>query len=377
MFAFIFVLLSSDLCISHNVLCCCCCYPPTGKTNHGIHLFGRAIRHKDVLLCPIGAQALYLFYRFKISNEMVNPPDFTDNRAWFNIKLYTDGKPDKAALGIGPQRYSDAIKKVFRILGLPTKHTAHLGRILGPKKLEMLEMSQDEIRLLGNWDPKTQETTYSAKLPMRILRAMAGFVEAGGMHYNPRVGVNVPDCLTDAVFPWVKESKARLEAFKKERKVERTTATQFLRHMELMAMVFIQDVAAIKLLHPDRCENCLLLDDPLFRSDEFKVSSLVCVVLLFCCLNSSSCISLVFQVFMDDMAKALHDGEVNSPLKATVESVLPGVHGQFCNLQHEIKRVQDSLKDFKESMNAGRGRSGVDGSYYQRWYGCSLCNSIY
>ena len=83
---------------------------------------------------------------------------------------------------------------------------------------------------------------------------------------------------------------------------------------------------------------------------------------------------------MDDMAKALHDGELNSPLKATVESVLPGVHGQFCNLQHEIKRVQDSLKDFRESMNAaGRGRtSGVDGSYQHCSYCCcSLCNSIY
>jgi hypothetical protein len=45
----------------------------TGKTNHGIHLFGRAMRFKDVLLCPVGALALYLFYCFSTLYEM-DPP---------------------------------------------------------------------------------------------------------------------------------------------------------------------------------------------------------------------------------------------------------------------------------------------------------------
>ena len=60
---------------------------------------------------------------------------------------------------------------------------------------------------------------------------------------------------------------------------------------------------------------------------------------------------------MNAMDKALHEGEQQSPLKATVESVLPGVHQQFVNLHHEVKRVQESLKEIKEL----RGGCSIDG----------------
>jgi Centromere DNA-binding protein complex CBF3 subunit, domain 2 len=233
------------------------------------------MRHLDVLVCPVGSLALYLYYRFKISNEMLNPPDFTNNKAWYNIKLYTDGKPDKTTLGIRAANYADVMKKVFQIMGLPTKHTGHLGRILGPKKLEMLESDSNDIRVMGNWDPRT--STYSTKLPMKTIRVMAGFSTAGGMHYNPRTHVEVPAVLTDRVFPWVKDSMARVVAWNeanKGRKQPKSTAWHFLKLMEHLAPVVIQDVAVLKLKHPERCENAPLMDDPLFRGDDFKVCSL-------------------------------------------------------------------------------------------------------
>jgi Centromere DNA-binding protein complex CBF3 subunit, domain 2 len=166
------------------------------------------------------------------------------------------------------------MKKVFKVLGLPTKHTAHLGRILGPKKLEMLESDQNDIRVLGNWDPKTQESTYSTKLPMKTMRAMAGFSESGGMHYNPRTAVEVSEVLTDQVFPWVKESQAKVEALEKAnpRKSQKSTAYQFFNMMRLLAPVVIQDVAVWKLKHPERCEKSPLMADPLWRTEEFKVA---------------------------------------------------------------------------------------------------------
>ena len=41
---------------------------------------------------------------------------------------------------------------------------------------------------------------------------MAGFEKekGGGMHYNPRLAVPVPDVLTHAVFPWLDGSLQRL-----------------------------------------------------------------------------------------------------------------------------------------------------------------------
>jgi hypothetical protein len=100
--------------------------------------------------------------------------------------------------------------RVFKMMNLPMKHTANIGRTLGPKALEMLEFSQDEIKILGNWDPKTQESTYSSKLPMAPIRAIAGFQYAGGSHYNPRTAVVVPEELSKLVFAWLAESKEKL-----------------------------------------------------------------------------------------------------------------------------------------------------------------------
>lgn len=239
------------------------------------------MRHSDVLLCPIGAFAMYLFYRFKYSMEMSPPPDFRKNEEWFQMKLYTDGKPGSNDKSVKARVYSDVIGRVFKMLGVATNHTAHLGRILGPKKLEMLEFSQDEIRVLGNWDPKTQESTYSTKLPMRCLRAMAGFDESGGMHYSPRVAVEVPNELKNAVFPWLEDSIGELNEFELQYDVSKPTARQFLKMMSLLAPVLIQDVAVIMIQFPERCADSLLMQDPMFKTPTFLVSVVVCVLFLY------------------------------------------------------------------------------------------------
>ena len=96
------------------------------------------------------------------------------------------------------------------------------------------------------------------------MKAMAGF--KGPVHFNPRAGVEVPDCLVDAVFPWLKESMRELDAFEKSHddKLMKTTAWQFLKQMELLGPVVIQDVGAMKLLHPKQFENCPFINDPFF-----------------------------------------------------------------------------------------------------------------
>jgi hypothetical protein len=48
---------------------------------------------------------------------------------------------------------------------------------------------------------------------------------------------------------------------------------------------------------------------------------------------------------VEEMRSALAVGEENNPTKASVESVLPGVHQQFTNLHHEINRVKVGVDD--------------------------------
>jgi hypothetical protein len=232
------------------------------------------MRHLDVLLCPIGALAMYLYVRFKMSKEFDSSFDFSSNDKWFDVKLYTDGTMQKMFRGIHQKGYGTTMGVVAHALGVSTKHTSHLGRVLGPKVLEMQEFSQEEIRVLGNWDPKVQESTYSTKLPMKVIRGMAGFDGGSGMHYNPRTAVPVPVELANGVFPWLEGCTDHLDAVEASTGILKPTARQFLKHMRLMAQVVIQDVATLKLKHPERCgdDYSLFKDDALFNGSQFMVS---------------------------------------------------------------------------------------------------------
>jgi Centromere DNA-binding protein complex CBF3 subunit, domain 2 len=230
------------------------------------------MRHMDVTSCPVGAYAFYLMYRFSVSMEMSPPPDFTDNESWFDIKVLTDATRRNAKKGITDQVYGRAMKRTLQKIGIESNHYAHIGRVMGPKYLEFQEMSQDEIRIMGNWDPKTQESTYSAKLPMKAIRTMGGFNEGSGMHYNPRTSVEVPETLAKMVFPWLEESMNQITAYETIHKVRKDTARCFLNYMSQLRRVVIQDAAAIYVKHRERWECCLLAELGVFRTIEFKVN---------------------------------------------------------------------------------------------------------
>ena len=167
------------------------------------------MRHKDVQLCPVGSLAFYLAYRFSITREFEGfaLEDWLENSHWFNQKLLVEVfRLDRDfTICMSNDTYSKAIKEVLNKLGIASNHWVHLGRTLGPKILEFLEIEAEEIRWLGNWDPKIQEKSYSLKLPMKAIRAIAGFVLANGMHYNPRTTMVVSEELarkTPFGFAW-------------------------------------------------------------------------------------------------------------------------------------------------------------------------------
>ena len=65
----------------------------TGKTNHGIKLFGRVARHVDVTQCPVGAVAMHLHCGFLCASkfeEVEENTDFTFCETWFDKKFVTE-----------------------------------------------------------------------------------------------------------------------------------------------------------------------------------------------------------------------------------------------------------------------------------------------
>ncbi|KAG7338733.1 centromere DNA-binding like protein [Nitzschia inconspicua] len=244
----------------------------TGKTNQDLKLFGRAARHKNPLLGPVGALAFYLLYRFSQTGEFESIDDFAKNDSWFDTKLLVDLQQRTNDLNrvISDKTYSDAVKKICKQLGIPTQHYVHLGRVLGSVLAEADGDDNELIRILGNWDPKIQEKAYSSKLPMKIIRSRAGFRSNGGVHYNARTIVQPPNELLSQVFPWVDRATQELNAFLQSSPAEaRPTAAVFLDFMMKLKVVVLQDAAATMVLHPERSVHQLFQLD-VFKSDCFK-----------------------------------------------------------------------------------------------------------
>lgn len=264
---------------------------PEGKTNDGNMLYGRAARHKDVRLCAVNGFAFYMGLRLEVSKEFEDFPKekWLSNKEWFNIKLLTDVR-----LGadhthpLSDNQYSNTIADVLGSMGLSHNKKKHFGRKMGPKLMELLEAEQGDIQVLGNWDPNTQQKAYSSKLPMRAIRMAAGFDAAGGMYYNPRTSVEISnrDLLLATPFGPLEDAFIFVEAEMHDMSLPDSkkplTAYRFLKFMRFINKVFLQDAAAMMILHPERANH------PIFHLECFKMAAFHVSKFVFdCCILGS------------------------------------------------------------------------------------------
>ena len=107
------------------------------------------MRHKEVNMCPVGVLAFYLAMRFDKTEEFKDwtSDDFMSNKKWFDRKLLVDPTRSDVDLdkSMNNNSYKNAIKNVLNELNIPSIHFVHLGCTLGPKIMEMLQMSSDKI----------------------------------------------------------------------------------------------------------------------------------------------------------------------------------------------------------------------------------------
>jgi hypothetical protein len=237
------------------------------------------MRHKLVELCAMGGMSFYLAMRFWLTSEFVDFDftNFLENKKWFDIKLLTDAnRSDHDHCGaMANDTYAKAIKAVLGKLGLKSNHWVHLGRTIGPKILELLDVEAEVIRQLGNWDPKTQEASYSTKLPMKAVRAASGFVLADGMHFNARTvveGAEFDRLKKKTPFAWAHDAVAFFEKRFQNSAVEKQyTAFQFVKFMAELNTVFLQDAAAMVIKFPER-SRCAMFEMPVFKDRDWPVS---------------------------------------------------------------------------------------------------------
>ena len=215
---------------------------------------------------------MYLTYRFHITNEFsnVSPDMWLDNSNWFDVKLLVDCFGCEFSKTMCGDSYSGAVKSVLNKLKIPATSLVHIGRKLGPKLLEMLDEESSWIKLLRNWDPSIQQTSYSTKLPMRPIRKLAGFTKANGMYYNPRCAVQVPLDLQKKtpIGCWAIDALSSLQETVGGH--SKYTALNFLNLMVELNKVVIQDVAAMIVTCPQRISHSIF-ELGCFQDDNFKV----------------------------------------------------------------------------------------------------------
>jgi Centromere DNA-binding protein complex CBF3 subunit, domain 2 len=244
-----------------------------GKTTHGRRQYGRATRHKDVRLCCIGAFAVYVMHRFHCTGEFADftLDDWLNNKKWFDVKLIADVNSADTTKAMKNDSYEIHIKSVLTRLRLNLNKILHLGRNIGAKWLELLEAEQSEIDKMGQWAAGMQQNCYSAKLPMGPIRKLAGFFGKAKIYFNTRTVVDPPSelLLMTPIGQWVYGAyEGVTEAANPGKNM---TAISLLRFFVDINRIFLQDAAAMMVLHPEREDHALFKEMPCFLCDEFQV----------------------------------------------------------------------------------------------------------
>jgi hypothetical protein len=197
-----------------------------------------------------------------------------DNSKWFDIKLLVDTHGDLTH-EMKNDGYSKHIKRVMQKLQLVCDILCHLGRKMGAKMLELLEEETEELKKMGQWNPSCFDAAYSTKLPLGAIRKLAGFVSANKLYFNTRTTVEPPDELLrkTPIGVWAIDAQQNLLEARGTSDSKCQTALHFLKFMAMLNRVFIQDSAAMMVLHSEREIHPVFESFECFRTPEFMVST--------------------------------------------------------------------------------------------------------
>ena len=196
----------------------------------------------------------------------------------------------------------------------------------------MVELTNEDTKVLGNWRPDTHESVYSSKLPLPALRGMGGHPQRKGTFYVPR-NIEVPDALSKQVFPFLEYHQKCIT----ECDESKPTASGFLRMLRRMSDIVVQDVAAMIIEGRTHC----LFERPVFKSIEF-------------------------QKFVVDVREAM--GKEN-PLEERIAAVIPQVAEKLRGIENtfgsEMRILQSGQVEVKEGINDIPTKEDYKGNYYQ------------
>ncbi|KAN0087238.1 Transcriptional activator of glycolytic enzymes domain containing protein [Elaphomyces granulatus] len=225
-----------------------------GKTNSsGKKQYLGALRNRDFRICPIGALAMR-------RGRVRSPED------WDRIKLLRGGSDREHELN--DKTHRTWIRNVMNAVGIVSSKSTHAGRKTGAQHAEILGVPEAEIRKAGKWtDRDSLNIAYLAHMPRIFMRTVAGH-PLEGTYFNPRDTVKPPAMLKKRVFPEVEEGLANIRKAPSNLE-ERLSEVGFLRLMDFLRTVFLQDAALLRRSYPDH----EIFKDGLFGTKAFAATN--------------------------------------------------------------------------------------------------------
>jgi hypothetical protein len=221
--------------------------------------------------------------RFRFTNEFADyrAEDWLDNQKWFDVKLLIDVATGDKKKQMSNDSYSTHVKNILGRLQLPQTKLCHLGRNIGAKTLQLFEAADTDIRIMGNWDPSMVDKAYSAQLPLKPIRSLAGYTDESKFYFNTRSTINPCQKLLEAtpIGQWI--YVAYSEVLRQPNVQSHTTAVYFLKFLMDLNEIFLQDSAAMFHFKLGREQHSIFTNLEVFRLEEWKVSHVSC--LLFIC----------------------------------------------------------------------------------------------
>ncbi len=93
------------------------------------------VRHRDVRTCAVSALSFFLFWRFHMTEEKSNPPDFTSRTSWYSRTLFCSKNRPLEPISY-PQQYA-CLKAEFEKAGILCSKVTHASRAVGPQIAEL------------------------------------------------------------------------------------------------------------------------------------------------------------------------------------------------------------------------------------------------
>ena len=171
------------------------------KTNqHGRLETMGALRNTDPFICPLGALAFYLLYRWDLTEEPF--PDFTERSRWYNIRLLLSSRgSNNFTEPLSYNAQHDWVSRAFAMIGLNSTKKTHLFRAIGAKLAELKGVTEEQISRAGRWSHDQMTGCYLTCLPHNFMRRMGGHPDQKGCFEIRRAAITPPDDLLTLIWP--------------------------------------------------------------------------------------------------------------------------------------------------------------------------------